>query len=45
MISISTYQIGYDSLNVSFNLTNIKVLKTSDDVYICAHGVVAYEAF
>lgn len=35
----STYQIGYVRLKVSFNHTkmNIPVLKTPEDINICAH--------
>lgn len=37
IISISTYQIGYISLNVSIKLTLKKILKT---LLICASGAV-----
>lgn len=33
-----TYQIGNVSLNVSFYVTIINVLKTRDDVYVCVPG-------
>lgn len=35
---MSIYQIGYVSLKVSFILTIINILKTRNDVYICAPG-------
>lgn len=38
LLSMSIYQIGYVSLKVSFILTIINILKTRNDVFICAHG-------
>lgn len=35
---MGSYQIGSVSLNILFVLTVMHILRTSYDVYICAHG-------
>lgn len=38
LFSISIPHICFVSLNISFNLPLIDILKTRNDVYICAHS-------
>lgn len=38
IIFMGSYQIGSVSLNILFVLTVMHILRTSYDVYICAHG-------
>lgn len=38
IIFMGIYQIGSLSLNVSFVLTIMNILRTRFDIYICAHG-------